>query len=253
MRSFSGLRRTVSTLRGPDGCPWDRAQSHRSLRPFLREEASEALEAMGQDDVDGLKEELGDLLLQVLLHVQIAEDLGEFRLEDVIYSISDKLVRRHPHVFADATADTPDAVMDQWEGLKRDERGDQSALTGIPQTLPALALAHAVQHRAEKAGFAFDSVEQTWDAFQEEVDELKAAETPEQQCDEAGDTLFALVNLSRRLGVDGEDALRSTVRGFSDLFRRLEDLASERGADLKTISTDEKLAMWEEAKNAAKS
>ncbi|HEY5639128.1 MAG TPA: MazG family protein, partial [Dehalococcoidia bacterium] len=183
MRTFAGLRKIVATLRGPDGCPWDRAQSHRSLRHYLTEEASEALDAIDSDDPDGLREELGDLLLQILLHTQIAEESREFRMGDVIEAIAEKLVRRHPHVFAGAVAETPDAVVEQWEDLKREERNGASAMTGIASALPALAHAQTVQRRAGKAGFAWDSEEQAWEAFEEELAELREATTPAERRD----------------------------------------------------------------------
>ncbi len=248
LRSFAGLRRVIATLRGPDGCPWDRVQTHESLRQFLLEETSETLAALDEGDAARLSEELGDLLLQILLHIQIAEETGDFSLGDVVYGIADKLVRRHPHVFGDAKAETPEAVMEQWDDLKRQERGGQSALTGIPETLPALAHAQALQRRAERAGFAFESLEQVWAAFDEESDELRQAETPDQQREEIGDTLFALANLARWLDADAEDALRSTSRGFTALFQRMEELVRERNIDLREAANAEKLALWEEAK-----
>ena len=248
MRTFAGLQKIVATLRGPDGCPWDRAQSHQSLRPHLTEEASEAVDAIDENDADALKEELGDLLLQVLLHTQIADEGREFRMGDVIESIARKLVRRHPHVFAEAVAETPDAVIKQWDEIKRDERNGASALTGIPSALPALAQAQAVQRRAGKAGFEWDSEAQAWEAFDEELAELRAASTPEQRRAEAGDALFALANVARFLGVEGEEALRATTRRFGNLFRDVEGMASERSVDLREADLETKLAMWEEAK-----
>ena len=251
LRTFAGLRRLVAGLRGPDGCPWDRVQTHESLRPYLLEEASEALEALDEGDPQRLREELGDLLLEVLLHIQIAEETGEFRLGDVVHGIADKLVRRHPHVFGDAIAETPEAVVEQWDELKRQERGDESALSGIPRTLPALAYAQALQRRAQRAGFAFASVEQAWGALEEELEELKRAPTPREQREEAGDALFALANLTRWYECDAEEALRSTCGGFARVFRRMETLAGERGLDLRNGELAAKLALWEEAKRAA--
>ncbi len=248
MRTFNGLRKVIATLRGPDGCPWDRVQTHESLRPFLLEEASETLEALDEGDPSHLCEELGDLLLEVLLHVQIAEDEGEFRLEDVILGISEKLVRRHPHVFGEATAETPEAVVEQWEELKREERSGQSALAGIPGTLPALARAQAMQGRASRAAFAWESVEQAWEALEEELGELRQAGTPEQRREEAGDALFALAGLARWLEVDAEEALRSTCRGFQGRFQQLEAAVREQDRDLAEMTTAEKLALWERAK-----
>lgn len=248
MRTFQGLRRVVAALRGPRGCPWDRVQTHKTLRPFLLEEASEALEALDEGDPKRLCEELGDLLLQVALHTQIAEESGEFRMGDVISGITEKLVRRHPHVFGDAVAETPEAVVEQWDDLKKRERGGLSALAGIPPTLPSLAYAQAIQRRAEKAGFGFQSIDQVWEALQEEIDELQEAKTPEEQREEVGDVLFAMANLARWLGADAEESLRSACHGFSSLFRGLEALAAERGIDLGSASTEAKLALWEEAK-----
>jgi tetrapyrrole methylase family protein/MazG family protein len=245
MRTFNGLRRVIATLRGPDGCPWDRVQTHRSLRPFLLEEASETLEALDDGDSSRLCEELGDLLLEVLLHVQIAEEEGEFGLADVIRSITEKLVRRHPHVFGDATAETPQAVVEQWEELKRDERSGQSALTGIPGTLPALASAQAMQRRASHAGFTWEGADQAWGALEEELAELRQADTPEKRRQKVGDALFALAGLARWLEVDAEETLRSTCRGFQRLFQRLEAAVREQGGDLAEMAAGEKLALWE--------
>lgn len=252
LRTFTGLRRIVATLRGPEGCPWDRVQTHKTLRPYLIEEAHETLAALDDGDEDRLCEELGDLLLEVLLHVQIAEESGDFRLSDVIHSIAHKLVRRHPHVFADAVADTPEAVVEQWDELKRRERGDQSALTGIPAGLPALAYAQAVQRRASKAGFAYETADQAWEALEEELEEFRAAATPEERAGELGDAIFALANVARWHDVDAEDALRDTCRGFTGHFRRMEEIVRERGIDLNAAPTADKLALWEEAKSGAK-
>jgi len=250
LRTFSGLRKVIATLRAPGGCPWDRVQTHESLRPFLLEEASETLEALDGGDPAQLCEELGDLLLEVLLHVQIAEEGGEFGLADVVYGISDKLVRRHPHVFADATAETPEAVVEQWEDLKREERGERSALSGIPAALPALARAQAIQRRASRAGFAWENAGQAWEALEEELGELREAATPEEQRDELGDALFALAGLARWLEVDAEDALRVTSRRFQTLFKRLENTVREEGRDLRQMTTAEKSALWEQAKQS---
>jgi tetrapyrrole methylase family protein/MazG family protein len=252
LHTFAGLRRIVATLRGPDGCPWDKVQTHESLRPYLVEETYETLSALDAGDRAMLCEELGDLLLEVLLHIQIAEENGDFTLGDVVYSIGDKLVRRHPHVFADAVAETPDAVVEQWDKLKSEERGEQSALTGIPAGLPGLAQAQAIQRRASRAGFRFETVEQVWEALEEELDELRRAKTPKERTEEMGDSLFALANLARWYEADAEDALRSTSRGFSGVFTRMEGLVRERGIDLGAATVDEKMALWDEAKADAR-
>jgi tetrapyrrole methylase family protein/MazG family protein len=250
LRTFNGLRRVVAMLRAPDGCPWDRAQTHASLRPYLLEEAAETLEALDSGDPALICEELGDLLFQVLIHVQLAEERGDFKMADVVYGLASKLVRRHPHVFATAVAETPQAVVEQWDDLKRKERGVKSALAGVPAGLPALARAQAIQRRAGKAGFKWETEEQVWEALQEELDELRAAKTPAEQREEAGDALFALVNLIRQLDIDAEDALRQTIHGFSRLFGTVEELAREREIDLHRAELEAKLALWEEAKAA---
>ncbi len=247
-RTFAGLRKIVATLRGPDGCPWDRAQSHRSLRHHMAEEASEAIDAIDEDNASALKEELGDLLLQILLHTQIAEEARDFRMGDVIESLTEKLVRRHPHVFSDAQAETPDAVVEQWEDIKRSERNGASALTGVPSALPALAQAQTIQRRAGNAGFEWESEQQAWNALDEELAELRSASTPEQRRTEAGDALFALANLARFLNVDGEEALRATTRRFGGLFRAVEGIAAEQSVDLREANLETKLVMWKEAK-----
>jgi len=160
--TFAGLRRIIATLRGPDGCPWDRVQTHESLAPYLIEEAYETLDALDRGDSKEVREELGDLLFEVLIQVHLAEEAGEFTMREVIRGVSEKLVRRHPHVFGDTVADTPEAVVEQWDELKAQERGGESALAGIPRTLPALAGAQAIQRRAARAGFAFESTDDAW-------------------------------------------------------------------------------------------
>lgn len=248
MKTLKGLREIIATLRSPEGCPWDRVQTHESLRPFMAEEAAETLEALDEGNPDMLREELGDLLWEILIHTQLAEESGDFTMEDVIYGVANKLVRRHPHVFGDAKASTPNAVIEQWDDLKRGERNGESALYGIPRTLPALAFSQAVQRRSAKAGFAFETRDQAWEAFDEEIEELKAAKTPAEQADELGDALFALANLARFYETDAEDALRNTARGFSGIFRRMEEIVGERGVDLQSADIEEKKALWEEAK-----
>jgi len=248
LSSFAGLRRIIARLRGPDGCPWDRVQTHESLAPYLLEEAHETLDALDSKEMAKLCEELGDLLFQVLIHVQLAEEAGAFAMHDVIRGIGDKLVRRHPHVFGDAVAETPEAVIAQWDELKTNERGPASAVDGIPGALPALAHAQAIQRRAARAGFHFESIDEAWQALAEEIDELRAASTPAQKREELGDALFALANLAREMDVDAEDALRSTSRGFTTLFQLMEGIVQERGLDLKEAAIGQKLALWEEAK-----
>lgn len=251
LRTFAGLRRVVATLRGPEGCPWDRVQTHESLRPYLTEEAAEVLSALDDGDSAKFCEELGDLLFQVLIHVQLAEERGDFKMSDVVYSLASKLVRRHPHVFAAAVADTPTAVIEQWDDLKRRERGGGPALAGIPHSLPAFAYAQAIQRRAARAGFAWENEQQVWEALEEELEELRQAQSTGDKADELGDAAFALANLARHLGIDAEDSLRSTCRGFTQLFETMESMIAARGIDLKQADIETKLALWEEAKAGA--
>jgi tetrapyrrole methylase family protein/MazG family protein len=249
---FSGLRRIIATLRGPDGCPWDRVQSHGSLRPYLMEEAAETIEALDSGDSTKLSEELGDLLFQVLIHVQLAEEADEFTMRDVIRGLSEKLVRRHPHVFGDAVAETPEAVIEQWDELKAREKGKGPALYGVPYSLPGLAYAQAHQRRAARAGFAFATIDGAWEAVEEKLTELRKAKTDGERRDELGDAIFALANLGREMDIDAEEALRSTCSRFVQLFGRMEEIVQSRGLDLTKTATDEKLALWDEAKTFSK-
>ena len=249
MGEFAGVRKIIATLRGPDGCPWDRVQTHDTLRPYLLEESSEVLEAIESGDPAKLSEELGDLLFQVLIHIQLAEEAGAFTMRDVLRGLSEKLVNRHPHVFGDAVAETPDAVIEQWDDLKARERGNRAAMEGVPRTLPAVAYAQALQRRAARAGFAFETVDRAWEAVEEELEELRRAETAQERREELGDAIFALANFGRELEIDAEEALRSTCRGFIRRFEQMEEIVQARGLDLKEAPIDEKLALWEEAKS----
>src|SRR5438093_3575627 len=169
--SLAALRRIIATLRGPGGCPWDRVQTHESLAPYLLEETHETLEALDSGDPEKRCEELGDLMFEVLIQVQLAEEARAFTMRDVIAGITNKLLRRHPHVFGDAVAESPDAVIEQWDELKASERASQSALTGIPPSLPALAQAQAIQRRAARAGFSYEALDQVGHTLDEELSE----------------------------------------------------------------------------------
>lgn len=252
LTTFAGLRDIVARLRAPDGCPWDREQTHQSLKPYLLEETAEALEALDEGDPAHLAEELGDLLLQVLMHSQIAEGAADFTVDDVIAGIAAKLVRRHPHVFGDARAETAGQVIEQWEDLKRKERGEEreSALDGVPATLPALARAQALQRRAVRAGFAWENDEQAWDKLQEELGELREASTPEERLHELGDVLFALTEVGRRLDLDAEEAMRLSSRRFDLAYRDMETALRERGQAFADLSAAEKLRLWKEVRQA---
>ena len=243
--TFEELRRIVARLRGPEGCPWDRVQTHRSLMPYLLEEAFEVLEALEEDAPGRLCEELGDLLLGVLLQTQIAEEAGEFALEDVTGGVAAKLVRRHPHVFGDGRLETPEQVIEQWDELKKREREGQSALAGIAATLPALAYTQAQQRRATRAGFRWRSVEGAQAKLSEELEELARAQTQEERAQEVGDVLFAMGELARWLEVDAELALRQANRRFGCRFRALESRLDEEGREMAEVEEEELLALWQ--------
>ena len=252
VRTFGGLRAIVRRLRGPKGCPWDRAQTHASLKTFLLEEAYETLQALDEGDSAKLREELGDLLMQVLLHAQIASEAGDFELADVFESIGTKLVRRHPHVFGDVQVETPEEVVVNWEAIKREERGDgRPLLADVPSALPALAHARALQDRAASVGFEWQETEQVIDKLHEEVAELSRAEDQQRRLEEFGDVLFVLTAAAGRLRVDPEEALRLAAGRFRRRFSALEELARARGRELTDLSLEEMLALWEEAKAAA--
>jgi tetrapyrrole methylase family protein/MazG family protein len=254
LRTFDGLRKIIARLRGPDGCPWDRAQTHASLKSYLLEEAYEALAALDESDADKLCDELGDMLLEVLLHVQLAEESREFTLEDVVYRIASKLVRRHPHVFGEEQADTPEQVMARWAALKQEERGDEgSALAGMPLAMPALACAQRLQERAARVGFQWPDIRQAQGKLEEEIGELTAAGDAEHKREEMGDVLFMIASLARYLELDAEEALRLANGKFSRRFTSMEAIARERGLLLADLSLPDLEALWEEAKERLRS
>lgn len=225
-------------------CPWDREQTHRSLVPYLVEETYEAIEAIESGDVDHLEEELGDVLFQVYFHATIAAQEGAFTLADVAGGIADKLVRRHPHVFGDGTASTPDEVRASWEQLKRHEKARDSLMDGIPASLPALLYARKVQGKARSVGFDWPAVEPVYAKVEEELAEVRADPTEA----EVGDLLFAVVNLARHLGVEPESALRAATAKFRRRFAGVEALAAARGVDLVAADLATLDALWDEVK-----
>lgn len=248
-RSLDELVRIMAQLRAPDGCPWDREQTHMSLRRHLLEEAYEAVAAIEAGDDSEIADELGDILLQVVFHAQIAEEEGRFDIDDVAEAIVTKLRRRHPHIFASAVADTPAEVMEKWDHIKRAEKPGAALLDGIAPTLPALTLAGKISRRAVSVGFEWETVEDVWDKVHEEIEELKATEpgTPEAE-DELGDVLFSLVNVGRKMGVDPEQALRGTCAKFVRRFSEMERTAAESGLDLAEMSIEDMEALWRRAK-----
>jgi len=249
LNKFGSLAVIIARLRGPNGCPWDREQTHASLRGNLLSECYEALEALDEGNTQKICEELGDLLLQIVLHAQIARDAGEFEISDVIRGISEKIVRRHPHVFGTATAKDAGEVMHNWEALKRQEREEgTSMLEGVPKDMPALGYAYEIQRRAARVGFDWEDTAGVLDKLAEEVREYREAENPEAREREFGDLLFTLVNLARREGTDPEAALRGANRRFYSRFAYMERLCRTRGLDLAKLSLEELDGLWEEAK-----
>ncbi|MBI2854619.1 MAG: nucleoside triphosphate pyrophosphohydrolase [Chloroflexi bacterium] len=247
--SFNEFRNLIAKLRSPEGCPWDRKQTHESLRTTLLEEAYEVLQAIDSKSTDKLREELGDLLLQIVLNAQIAEEAGEFDMDDVTRGIHQKIVHRHPHVFGTAKAKDADEVMQRWEELKAKERGgEQSVMSSVPRQLPALAYAYSLQRRAAGVGFDWDEDAGVLDKVCEEVRELKDAEGLERKSEEFGDLLFTLVNMGRRMGLDLETALRGSSDRFRERFEYMEKLARERGKALDKLTLAEQDALWNEAK-----
>ncbi len=249
LASMAGLRHIIYRLRAPGGCPWDRKQSHDSLKPYLIEEAYEVLEALDLGDPDKLREELGDLLLQIVLHSQMATESGDFSMEDVFRGINAKLIRRHPHVFGDRTVADASEVLRNWEQIKREEKGEgSSTIESVPRILPALAYAQSVQRRAARLGFDWKEISGVIDKVAEEVQELAAAGSAEERRQELGDVLFALVNVARWLDIDAEDALRLASRKFIKRFEHVEKLCAERSLQLSKLSPEALDKLWEESK-----
>ncbi len=246
---FDTLVHIVARLRAPGGCPWDRKQTHASIKPYLIEEAYEVLQALDDENSEKLCEELGDLLLQILLHAQMASEAGEFDMRDVVRGIATKLIRRHPHVFGDSQASNAEEVALEWEMLKQDERkpGD-SLLSSVPKGMPALSYSHSIQRRAAGVGFDWKESGGVLEKLAEEVGELERASTPQQKIHEFGDILFALVNVARWQEVNLEEALRLANERFRRRFHYMEDNCREQGVLLRDLSFDELNALWDEAK-----
>ena len=248
--SYEELRAVVARLRAPDGCPWDQEQTHASLRPYVIEEAYEVVALLDAGDTSKLPEELGDVLFQVLLHTQLAEEAGEFEMADVLSGLAQKLIRRHPHVFGDVKLDNTEQVIDQWDKLKQRERAeDDSALANVPAAMPALSYAQTLLRRAEAAGFAWPHRDDILDKLTEEIAELAAAPDKESAAEELGDILLNVANYARSLGIDAEEALRGAGHKFRRRFTGVETRARARGIDMHAASRDELMALWDEAKS----
>lgn len=259
--AFQGLVETIWRLRQPDGCPWDRKQTHTSIAKNMIEEAYEAVDWIESNDVSHLREELGDVLMQVVLHAQIAADAGEFTMADVARDIDQKLIRRHPHVFGDAAAQDAEEVLAIWDNVKlaekeaKDKESVQAGerpeglLDGVPTSLPALMQAQKVSRKAAAVGFEWETVQDVWDKVDEEREEFRkeAPGTAEREM-EFGDVLFALVNVARKEGIDAESALRASTAKFRSRWQAMEGLARQHGVAIEGLSTKELNDLWDEVK-----
>src|SRR5438093_2336950 len=261
---FERLVNIMATLRGPNGCPWDKQQDFNSLKPMLIEEVYEVLEAIENNDLDSLAEELGDLLLHVVFHAHLGKEAGQFDINTVVDKISDKLVRRHPHVFGNESVSTAEEVIKNWEAIKAEEKAQKlqnrtpeqrSLLEGIPSKLPAIHEAHQTSSRAARVGFDWPDVDGIFEKLQEEVRELKEVissggdETRRERLeDEIGDILFVIVNIARYLKIDSESALKRANRKFKVRFRYMENELARQGKNLEQTSLQEMEALWQKAK-----
>ncbi|MBR6099573.1 nucleoside triphosphate pyrophosphohydrolase [bacterium] len=248
-KEFNELVEVIAKLRAPDGCPWDREQTHKTLRPNMLEEAYEAVDAIDSGDMNNLKEELGDVLLQVVLHAQIASEENAFDIEDVARELKDKLIHRHPHVFGSAKVKSADDVMVNWDKLKQEEKTyRKSVMDGISKSQSALMSAQKISKKAVKVGFEWPNVESLYECIQSEFDEFKEAVSEgdkEHMEDEFGDILFATVNLARWNKIDAEQALLRANKKFMTRFRKMEELATK---PLTEYSFEEYDALWKQAK-----
>ena len=250
--SFESFAEIVAHLRAPDGCPWDKEQTHESLRKHLLEESYEAITAIDSGDFAEMREEFGDLLLQIVLQAQIANEEGQFNVNQVIQGIHSKIIRRHPHVFGDLKLDGVQGVLANWEKLKEKERGEKKdgkgVLDGVPVALPALSQAQEYQDRAARVGFDWPEIEGMLDKVKEEIEEIKNAESDFELASELGDLFFALVNVARWKHVDSESALRGTNIKFKKRFAYVEQGAKRQERNLSELSLDEMDALWNDAK-----
>jgi ATP diphosphatase len=249
-RDIGRLLEIMARLRTPEiGCPWDLKQTFATIAPYTIEEAYEVADAIARSDMDGLKDELGDLLLQVVFHARMAEEAGNFAFEDVVLAITEKLVRRHPHVFGAERGLSPEDVKSLWEKIKSEERkaqspGTESVLDGVPAALPALTRAEKIQKRAAQVGFDWPDLGGVLDKIREEIAELEAARNAKETEEEIGDLFFSLVNYARRAGADPEAALRNATLKFERRFRGVERRALEAGSTVNATPLDELERYW---------
>ena len=256
--NFDQLLSIMRKLRGPGGCPWDAEQTHESLTRYLLEETYEVIEAIESKSPEHLKEELGDLLLQPIFHAVIAEEAGQFDISDVIRTLCEKLVRRHPHVFGDLEISDSNAQIINWERIKKEEKGPErtSALSGVPPHLPALLKAQKITEKASRVGFDWNHSDQVFAKVMEELHEFEeawAGGNPERMEDELGDLLFAIVNLGRFLSLNPEEALRKTICRFQKRFSYVEDTLNKQGRNLSDATLEEMDILWEQVKKEERS
>lgn len=256
---FPTFRKIIAQLRGPNGCPWDKEQTHQSLKKYLIEECYELIEAIDKDDIDHMVEELGDVLLQVVLHAQIGEDEGMFSIDDVISGVSEKMVRRHPHVFGETAVNSTDEVLVNWDEIKKNEKGSsetQSILDSVAGSLPALSKAYHLQKKAAKVGFDWPSIDGTWEKVKEEIrefeEEISLKRDQQLIMKEFGDLLFAFINVGRHYKIEPEEALSSTNVKFTDRFNYIEKQAKQNGKELEKMTLEEMDELWNEAKTLDK-
>ena len=253
--AFKKLTEIVDTLMGENGCPWDKVQTRESLKPYLVEEVYETLEALDGNNPEEIKDELGDLLYQILFHAKISENRNEFNIKDVVESISEKMVRRHPHVFQEGSLETPEQVVTQWEEIKKQEKNNahrESVLDGVPKNLPGLLRAQKLQKKAAKHGFDWDEITAVFDKLDEEIKEFKEAVLKKKNTDiqsEIGDIIFVITNIAKFYKVDAEEALRSTNNKFIKRFQYIEQKLEGKGKTLKDSPLEEMERYWQEAKN----
>jgi len=268
--SFEAFVKTIALLRLPDGCPWDREQTHASIARNMIEEAYEAVDAIDRENLADLREELGDVMLQVVLQSQIAQEEGAFSIEDVLIDINEKMIRRHPHVFGDDAAfvaahlteeqidrikatKTPQEVLDLWDRIKLVEKQEKGLLDGIPQSLPALMQAQDISRKVVSVGFEWADISSVWEQVYSEIEEYRAEEPGSTKAaEEFGDILFSLVNVARKEGIDAESALRFTCRKFRERWAIMEDNAHEDRKHISEYSVDELERLWQAAKEIEK-
>ena len=249
--NFTLFKEIIAHLRAPepDGCPWDRKQTHISLKPYLVEECYEVIDALDKENAQKLREELGDLMLQIMLHAQISAENGEFNIDDVIHDINEKLIRRHPHIFGNIEAKDARQVRLNWEEIKTQEHGrERSILDGVAAQIPALPASQILQQRASRVGFDWNNMSGVLDKIAEEAEELSKAADHQERVMEFGDILFSLVNLARWIDVDAEAALKLANQRFIQRFQRMEEICRERHLSLGKLSLDEMNTLWEQAK-----